>query len=158
MTAPLLLPDERATARLAGRLAALARVGDVIALHGDLGMGKTAFARAYIRARAGDDALAVPSPTFTLVQVYELADGPVWHVDAYRLGAAGEAVELGLDEALASAITLVEWPDNIAALIPAQALHLTLTDGPTPDSRRILIVAPADWQARLATVLAGHDA
>jgi tRNA threonylcarbamoyladenosine biosynthesis protein TsaE len=76
------LPDENATAALAARLAALARPGDVIALSGDLGAGKTSFARAFIRARGGDE--AVPSPTFTLVQLYELTGGAIWHFDLYR--------------------------------------------------------------------------
>ena len=74
------LPDEDATAALAARIAALARPGDVIALKGELGTGKTSFARAFIRARGGGE--AVPSPTFTLVQVYEIGDVPIWHFDA----------------------------------------------------------------------------
>src|SRR5258708_5246236 len=77
------LPEEAATARLASRLAGLARAGDVIALKGELGAGKTTFARAFIAARGCGE--AVPSPTFTLVQVYELGDAPIWHFDCYRL-------------------------------------------------------------------------
>src|SRR6266704_6126905 len=86
------LPDEAATAALAAGIAALARPGDVIALKGELGAGKTSFARAFIRARGGVE--AVPSPTFTLVQVYELPGGPIWHIDLYRLRDPEEAWEL----------------------------------------------------------------
>src|SRR5438132_8708462 len=96
------LPDEAATAALAARIAALARPGDVIALAGELGAGKTSFARAFIRARTGRDgevAEEVPSPTFTLVQVYELADATIWHFDGYRLCDPEEAWELGIEDA-----------------------------------------------------------
>ena len=89
------LADEAATARLAARLAALARPGDVLALSGGLGAGKTVFARAFLRARAGDRALEVPSPTFTLVQAYDLPGGAVWHLDLYRLSDPSEVWEIG---------------------------------------------------------------
>src|SRR5947207_3065485 len=92
------LPDPAATAALAGRVAPLARRGDVVALRGDLGSGKTAFARAFIAARAGRP-VEVPSPTFTLVQTYELPDGAIWHFDLYRLERPDDAIELGIDEA-----------------------------------------------------------
>src|SRR5512147_2050849 len=113
------LPDLAATEALARRLAAVARTGDVIALHGDLGAGKTTFARAFIQARAGAAGEAeVPSPTFTLVQIYDLPSGAIWHFDLYRLTAAGQVWELGFEEALATAITLIEWPERLAALLP----------------------------------------
>src|SRR5690606_35179228 len=88
------LPDEVATARLAEDVAMRVRPGDVIALSGGLGAGKTSFARALLRALADDAALEVPSPTFTLVQTYALARFPVSHVDLYRLAGAGELEEL----------------------------------------------------------------
>ena len=153
MHAVLDLADETATIRFARRLAAVAEPGDVLALSGALGSGKTALARAFIRARAGDPSLAVPSPTFTLVQVYELPSGTVWHVDAYRLAGAEEAGELGLEEAFVEAITLVEWPERVAALIPASVLSLHLGDGGAPETRRLEIVAPAGWEARIAAIL-----
>lgn len=149
------LEDEAATARFARRLAGLCRRGDVVALSGTLGAGKTVLARAFIRARAGDPALVVPSPTFTLVQPYELADGAVWHVDAYRLAGAEEAVELGLDEAFDTAITLIEWPENIAALVPATALRLRLDEGATENARRVAISASEAWADRLAALCDG---
>lgn len=153
MQAVLALADESATARFARRLAAVARPGDVLALSGSLGAGKTALARAFIRVRAGDDSLAVPSPTFTLVQVYDLASGPVWHVDAYRLAGPEEALELGLDEAFAAAVTLIEWPERIAPLVPAAALALRLADGADAEGRTVAIDAPAGWAARIAGIL-----
>jgi tRNA threonylcarbamoyladenosine biosynthesis protein TsaE len=108
------LPDEAATESLARRLAGVARPGDVIALWGGLGAGKTAFARAFVRA-AGDPAEEVPSPTFTLVQTYALAAGPCWHFDLYRLQAPDEVWELGIEEAFAGGIVLIEWPHWPAA-------------------------------------------
>jgi tRNA threonylcarbamoyladenosine biosynthesis protein TsaE len=115
------LPDEAATYAAARRLAPVLAIGDVVALAGPLGAGKTSFARALIQARAGA-AIDVPSPTFTLVQTYELASGPIWHVDLYRLSGVGDIAELGLDEAFASAITLIEWPDRLGAALPDDAL------------------------------------
>ena len=131
------LPDERATAALAARIAALARAGDVIALEGELGAGKTSFARAFIRARGSDE--AVPSPTFTLVQVYEIGDVPIWHFDAYRLRDPDEAWELGIEDAFRDGISLIEWPERLGHLLPARRLRITpvrrrLADRPPRDS------------------------
>ncbi|HKS89800.1 MAG TPA: tRNA (adenosine(37)-N6)-threonylcarbamoyltransferase complex ATPase subunit type 1 TsaE, partial [Stellaceae bacterium] len=114
------LPDEAATAALAARLAALARAGDVIALKGELGAGKTSFARAFIRARGGTE--DVPSPTFTLVQVYEIGETCVWHFDGYRLRDPAEAWELGIEDAFQDGISLIEWPDQFGALLPQRRL------------------------------------
>jgi tRNA threonylcarbamoyladenosine biosynthesis protein TsaE len=147
------LADLAATARLAAALAARARVGDVIALSGGLGAGKTAFARAFIRARRGGEAAGeVPSPTFTLVQVYDLPDVAVWHLDLYRIKHPEEAFELGLEEALAEAITLIEWPERLGTLLPADRLDLALGPGATPDERRAVLTArgTGDWAARIA--------
>lgn len=142
------LPDEAATAALAARIAGLARPGDVIALKGELGAGKTSFARAFIRARGGTG--EVPSPTFTLAQVYELDDGAVWHFDAYRLRDPEEAWELGIEDAFRDGISLIEWPERFGPLIPPGRLEITLSAGATPSSRRARIDAPGDWAARLA--------
>ena len=107
------LPSEAATVSIARRLAAVARNGDVIALDGDLGAGKTCFARGFIAALTGQ-AEEAPSPTFTLVQTYDSARGTIWHFDLYRLARADDALELGLEDALADGITLIEWPERIA--------------------------------------------
>jgi len=115
------LVSEAATAALARRIAGLARPGDVIALHGDLGAGKTFFARAFI----GEG--EVPSPTFNLVQTYQRGDGaPIWHFDLYRLKQASEAVELDIEDAFAEGISLIEWPERLGALLPAERLDVAL--------------------------------
>jgi tRNA threonylcarbamoyladenosine biosynthesis protein TsaE len=148
------LPNEAATAALAARIAALARPGDVIALTGELGAGKTSFARAFIRARGGRD--EVPSPTFTLVQVYELADATVWHFDGYRLRAPEEAWELGIEDAFSDGVSLVEWPERFGSLIPPRRLEIAFVPGATPAARRALLDAGVDggWAARLASIVA----
>jgi tRNA threonylcarbamoyladenosine biosynthesis protein TsaE len=130
------LPDEAATARLARRVARLAHPGDVIALRGELGSGKTAFARAFI----GEP--DVPSPTFTLVQIYERPPGEsaaarIWHFDLYRLKDPEEAVELDIEDAFAEGISLVEWPERLGLLLPAEALEIAFEFGPTPTARRL---------------------
>jgi tRNA threonylcarbamoyl adenosine modification protein YjeE len=146
------LPDENATAALAARLAALARPGDVIALKGELGAGKTSFARAFIRARGGDE--AVPSPTFTLAQTYELLGGTVWHFDLYRLRAPEEVWELGIEEAFAEGIALIEWPERLGILLPPKHLLVTLEFGTKPSARRATLSGNGAWAPRLAAVAA----
>ncbi len=142
------LADEAATAALAARLAAMARPRDVLALWGDLGMGKTRFARAFIVARAGAP-VEVPSPTFTLVQTYDLPGGPVWHFDLYRLGNPEDIWELGWEEALAEAIVLVEWPARLGEFLPADRLDVTLDAGPRPEARTARLEGHGDWIDRL---------
>lgn len=144
------LPDLAATAGLAKALAARATLGDVVALHGDLGLGKTTFARAFIQARPGGDAVAeVPSPTFTLVQVYELPDVAVWHFDLYRLTNPEDAWELGIEEAFATGITLIEWPDRLGGLLPEERLDVELQAGADPNARRARLRGGAGWAKRL---------
>jgi tRNA threonylcarbamoyladenosine biosynthesis protein TsaE len=144
------LPDLAATAGLAKALAARAVVRDVIALRGDLGLGKTTFARAFIQSRPGGDSVAeVPSPTFTLVQVYELPDAPVWHFDLYRLTNAEDAWELGIEEAFGAGITLIEWPDRLGSLLPAERLDVELQPGSGPDARRARLRGGGTWAKRL---------
>src|SRR6266852_4190236 len=126
------LPDEAATAALAARLAALARPGDVIALKGELGAGKTTFARAFIAG--GGSREEVPSPTFTLVQLYERGDAAIWHFDGYRLRDPEEAWELGIEDAFNEGISLIEWPEILGPLVPARHLEITLVAGATPGS------------------------
>jgi tRNA threonylcarbamoyladenosine biosynthesis protein TsaE len=142
------LADEAATAALAASVAALARPGDVIALKGELGAGKTSFARAFIRARGGRE--AVPSPTFTLVQVYELGEVPIWHIDPYRLREPEEAWELGIEDAFLDGVSLIEWPERLGPLVPPRRLEITLSAGRTLLQRRAAIDPPAEWSERLA--------
>ena len=121
------LPDLAATGRLARRVAASLRAGDTVGLIGGIGAGKTAFARALIQGRQRDAGMVpetVPSPTFTLVQVYEHPAPPVWHFDCFRLAAPEEAVELGLEQALGEGVALVEWPERLGAFLPARRLDI----------------------------------
>ncbi len=143
------LPDEAATGRLAALLAARAGKGDVIALSGPLGSGKTSFARAFIRAR-GLEAAEVPSPTFMLVEVYdEEAAIPVWHFDLYRIASPGEIRELGLDEALAEGICLIEWPERLGEFLPEERLDLALAMGQGETARVARLSGSSSWQKRL---------
>jgi N-acetylmuramate 1-kinase len=147
--------DEAGTSRLAGDIAAVLAPGDVIALTGDLGMGKSAFARALIRALAGDDELEVPSPTFTLVQTYETARLPVAHFDLYRLSDPGELVEIGFDDALRSGVSLIEWPDRAADALPTNRLDITIADGDGPEGRVFHLDGPQEsWGGRIEQTLA----
>ena len=145
------LPDEAATAELAARIAAQVAPGDIIALRGDLGAGKTSVARAFLRAR-GDAHEEVPSPTFTLVQIYQLDAVAIWHFDLYRLDGAEEAWELGIEEAFASGVSLIEWPERLASLLPQRRLEITLDFGDRPAARRASLAGDARWRARLAEV------
>jgi len=122
----LRLEDEQATIALGAKLAARARPGDVLLLEGPLGAGKSTLARAFIRSLAGDPRLTVPSPTFTLVQAYETPRGEVWHFDLWRLAGPEGLTELGWDEA-EQKIVLVEWPERLGPLTPAEALRVTLS-------------------------------
>lgn len=149
------LPDEAATADLARRIAARAVRGDVIGLAGDLGSGKTSFARAFIRAW-GMGQEDVPSPTFTLVEVYHSSGHPpIWHFDLYRLRAAEEAYELGIEEAFAEAVSLIEWPERLGSLLPAEHLAIALGEGAQPTARRARLTGSAGWAARLQGIARG---
>lgn len=147
------LPNEEATRALASRLAALLRKGDVLALWGGLGVGKTVFARAMVRSRAGA-AIEVPSPTFTLVQIYE-GLGPracdLFHFDLYRIDAPEDALELGIEDAFAGGVALIEWPDRLGPFLPARRLDLIFSDLPgRANARRLRLSGDADWSRRLA--------
>jgi tRNA threonylcarbamoyladenosine biosynthesis protein TsaE len=146
------LPDENATAALAARLAMLARPGDVIALKGELGAGKTSFVRAFIQARGGDE--DVPSPTFTLVQIYDLPGGAVWHFDLYRLRTPEEAWELGIEEAFDSGIALIEWPERLEMLLTPRRLLVTLDFAAVRGARRATLAGDSAWAPRLAVIAA----
>jgi tRNA threonylcarbamoyladenosine biosynthesis protein TsaE len=144
---PIALADEVATAALARRLAPHLRPGDVVALAGDLGAGKTSFARALIRALSGpgDAEREVPSPTFTLVQSYDTPIGRIHHFDLYRVQSPDELIEIGWDEALADGIVLVEWPDRAGALMPAGRLDIALSFGPGSETRRAALAPRGAW-------------
>ena len=146
------LPDERAMVALAARISALAAPSDIIALKGDLGAGKTSFARGFIRARGGEE--EVPSPTFTLVQIYELGGMAIWHFDLYRLKSPDEAWELGIEDAFSDGISLIEWPERLGPLLPRHRLEIELLFGDRPEARRAVLDAGEGWQKRLAEITA----
>ena len=142
----MILRDEAATERLGRALAAALRAGDVVALSGPLGSGKTSLARGILRGlgHRGD----VASPTFAIVQPYAPPDTrlPVWHVDLYRIEDRGELDELGLDEALLDSALLIEWPERLPELSP-NALRLSLAPEPQ-GGRALTAIVPAAWEAR----------
>jgi tRNA threonylcarbamoyladenosine biosynthesis protein TsaE len=139
------LPDEAATAALGARIGAAARAGDVVALMGDLGAGKTSLARGLIQHLAGPDTEA-PSPTFTLVQTYFTPAFPIWHFDLYRLNERGEARELGLEETV-DGLALIEWPERLGRDLPLARLEVRLSFS---DSGRIArLVDLHDWSTRI---------
>ncbi|MAI49738.1 MAG: tRNA (adenosine(37)-N6)-threonylcarbamoyltransferase complex ATPase subunit type 1 TsaE [Rhodospirillaceae bacterium] len=138
------LSDPAATEAFAATYADTLGPGDVIALTGDLGAGKTLFARSLIRSlgrAVGIDIDHVPSPTFTLVQLYEFANFTLYHFDLYRLEAAHEAWEIGIDEAFSGGVSVIEWADRIEHLLPSHHIRIDLAFG-------------ADETARIATVTA----
>ncbi len=138
--------------RLADLIALFVRSGDLILLEGDLGAGKTTFARAFLRALANDPALEVPSPTFALMQSYETPRLAVHHFDLYRLSGPNEVREIGFDEAQASGLVLVEWPDRAGDLLAAERLILRLADGPASDNRLVSLHGAGAWAERLAHI------
>ncbi len=152
--AELPLDDLSATHALARRLAGVLRGGDVVALRGALGSGKTELARALIRARAGA-ALEVPSPSFTLVQDYALAGLVIRHVDLYRVANPAELVELDLVAPAADEAWLIEWPEHAGSALPEDRLDVVLEQGPGPEARIARLFAGPGWTGRLAAI--GHS-
>jgi len=136
-----------ATQRVAQKIAPLCRVGDLITLEGPLGAGKSHFARALIRSLCGAD-MAVPSPTFSLVQPYEAPNMTLHHFDLYRLEDPEELEELGFWDALDTGACLVEWPDRAGDLLPPGGLHLSLEPGDDDEARLLRFTPGADWQDR----------
>jgi len=133
--------DEAGVVRLAELLALKLRAGDVVALSGDLGAGKTTFARAIIRALLGDPQAEVPSPTFSLAQAYDAPRLSVTHVDCYRLAQAEDAAELGLDEAAARGALVLEWPERIEGLLPEDRIDIHFAETDDAATRRVTLRA-----------------
>ena len=138
------LGSEQETAAVGGQLALVARRGDVIALSGPLGVGKTALVRGFLAALGYRD--EVPSPTFAIVQPYDGLEPPAWHVDLYRIERASELAELGLDAA-GDAVLLVEWPERAGDRAWPNALHLSL-EFAAADARRLTAQVPPAWEGR----------
>src|SRR4026209_1527531 len=144
------LPDEEATLRFMRDIAAALEPGDLVTLSGDLGAGKTTFARAMIRYLADNPDIPVPSPTFTLIQTYELPLYPVVHADLYRLEGPGELAELGFDDLPKDAVVLLEWPDRAAGFLPPDRLDVAFTLNPQagPEARKARITGYGALAAR----------
>lgn len=147
------LVDLQATERFANLIAAEAETGDVILLKGELGAGKTAFAKAFVNSFffAG---IEVPSPTFGLVQVFHTPKFSIAHYDLYRIKNQNELTELGLEEAFSSGVTLIEWPEIIGLPLPENRIELHLAYGKSEESRVVSLVAYGSWQQRLKEVFA----
>lgn len=146
MADSLVLKDAAATEALGARLGAALQPGDCVCLWGGLGAGKTTLARGAISAWMGAPEEA-PSPTFTLVQIYESARGELWHLDLYRLKHPDEAFELGLEDAFVTAATLIEWPERLGAYLPKDRLDVRLS--PEGDGRRVLLEPQGKWERAL---------
>lgn len=119
--------SEAETIAFAQKCAAQIDAGDIILLYGDLGMGKSVFCRAMIRALCGHNDMDVPSPTFTLVQTYDASIGMVWHFDLYRISVPEEIYEIGWEEAMIDDVLLVEWPSRLAHLMPSRYYKIDMT-------------------------------
>ncbi len=151
--------SEQQTASLAATIAGQCAAGDCIALKGDLGTGKTVFARGFIRA-LGDAREDIVSPTFTLAQTYPTRAGwPVWHFDLYRLKHARELTDIGLQEALESGVSLIEWPELAQEMLPPQALTVEMAYDKTGSGRQVTLSGDAAvWQQKLQSLTGGDNA
>lgn len=139
--------SEAETTALAGKIAEQAQAGDVFALYGTLGMGKSVFARGFIQKLTAAE--EVPSPTFTLVQSYEAPEFEIYHFDLYRLKSPDEIFELGMEEALYEGVCLIEWPEKMSGYLPKNCFKITITRH--PDGRKISITSDsAEKLSRLA--------
>lgn len=149
------LPSPDETCRLARLLSPILQPGDVLLLEGNIGAGKTLFARALIQARLAANGLLedVPSPTFTLVQTYHDGIAEIWHADLYRLTDVQDIHELGLEDAFHSSICLVEWPDRLNGFDMSGALWLKFATTQDPEERILTVRADTGTWARLQLIL-----
>ena len=146
------LQTEEDTRGIGRRLAHLARKGDVFALYGTLGMGKSVLARAFVQELCGLG--EVPSPTFTLLQTYDAPNFEIYHFDLYRLKSPDEIFEIGVEEALYNGVSLIEWPEKMAPYLPRDIFRLELT--PRENGRRLTIqTVSADKHSRLSVLREG---
>ena len=151
MESTLIIQDEKALEALAARIAPLLKTGDVVTLVGDLGAGKTTFARALINSLSAQPE-EVPSPTFTLVQVYDFPQISIWHFDLYRLEEkAMDILELDWDDARRNGVCLVEWPDRLGSLLPRDRLEIKIDFNKDSENSRVVTMMPhGSWDTRLA--------
>jgi N-acetylmuramate 1-kinase len=149
--------DEAALQRLAQLVSLKLTAGDVITLHGDLGAGKSTFARALVRAMLDDADAEVPSPTFSIIQTYDTLRVPIAHLDLYRLNSDDDLRELGIDDELARAAVIVEWPERAPSLSSPDRLDIALIEAASPDRRTLSITAHGTWHVRLERLIAISD-
>lgn len=141
----IFLPDAESAAALGARLGGQLAPGDCVCLWGGLGAGKTTLARGAISAWTGRDEEA-PSPTFTLVQIYEGPKGALWHMDLYRLQSPEQVEELGVEDALVDAATLIEWPERLGPYLPCDRLDVRLDFAEA--GRRASVTPHGNWEGR----------
>lgn len=158
----LSISSEEETILLASIIAEYTSKGDVFLLDGTLGVGKSTFARAFIRALKQDNSIEVPSPTFTLVQVYEAQNKEVpsiWHFDLYRLESPDEVYEVGLEEALSDGVSLIEWPDRLGSIPIPNPIHLAFSfnEQSSTSSRRVTLTGGASHSKRLEQIKQDFD-
>ena len=140
------LSDEKSTIDLGRKLAHMAKTRDTFALYGTLGMGKSVLSRAFIQELTA--AKEVPSPTFTLVQSYDAPDFTIYHFDLYRLKNADEIFEIGVEEALYSGVSLIEWPERMQPYLPRDIFQINIE--PDGEGRKLTITTTSlEKQQRL---------
>ncbi len=147
----MIIDGENGWEGLVQRIAAILQPRDVLTLQGDLGAGKTAFTRVLIRHLSGDAEAEVPSPTFTLVQTYDLPSFSLWHFDLYRLAEKEiDILELGWDDVRRDGVAVVEWPERLGGLLPKNRLEIIIRFAKDSDNKREVELVPhGDWAARL---------
>lgn len=144
------LPTPESTAQLGVCLLPVLQPGDIVALHGDLGAGKTTLARGLIQGAMGVDT-DVPSPTFTLVQTYDLDGFELWHFDLYRLETPEDVFELGIEESFIDCVSVIEWPDRMGPYLPKD--HLAIRLEHRDDGREAIFDGPKSWLDRIGPVV-----
>lgn len=141
--------NEQETLDFAVKISPILEIGDILCLYGDLGAGKSTFARALIRELSGSPKLDIPSPTFTLMQRYDTQHGAIAHFDLYRIKNPEEIYELGWDDAISEGITLVEWPERLEMLAPASRLDIVFSHiKQSPEKREIMLNPQGNWKER----------
>ncbi|MCH8239405.1 MAG: tRNA (adenosine(37)-N6)-threonylcarbamoyltransferase complex ATPase subunit type 1 TsaE [Proteobacteria bacterium] len=143
--------------RLASYLALVLKPGDAIALNGELGAGKTTFARGVISALLEDPNREIPSPTFALMQTYEEGRLPLAHIDCYRIEGGQELREIGLGNALGEGAVLIEWAERVDDLLPRDRLDIAFCDGAHEDTRTLTLAGQGEWRERLARLRAMYE-
>ena len=145
----IILPTENATQEIGKKLSHLAQIGDVFCLFGTLGMGKSVLARAFVQELCGNT--EVPSPTFTLLQTYEAPDFDIYHFDLYRIKSPDEIFEIGVEDAIYSGVSLIEWPEKMSPYLPRDVIKLELL--PFNNGRKLIISSKSDKKfARISSI------